>query len=97
MKNRESGNVSEKSENSNSRNSKKDQNIVNQQDQKNLVNPQQQLHEQDQPSGDFVSEREMSRESQEAPDANPREPGTSRSDEKNKGTSAKNSKEKFQK
>jgi hypothetical protein len=79
-----------KSSSTQSKNPKKDH-IVNEQEQQHAINPQQELHEQDRPSGDYVSEREMSRKSQDKPD-------TESGDKKkiNSGTNAEKQKEKFE-
>jgi hypothetical protein len=76
-----------------SNNPKNDKNIVNEQEQQNVVNPQQELHEQDRPSGDYVSEREMSRQSQEKPDT---ESGNNSKKKTNSVTNAEQQKEKFE-
>lgn len=91
MKDKKSENKSSSSE---SKNPKKDEHIVNEQEQQKTVNPQQELHEQDSPSGDYVSEREMSRQSQEKPDT---ERGINTGKNKiNSGTNAEKQKEKFE-
>lgn len=94
--------MKDKSENKSSStraNPKRDEHIVNEQEQQNAINPQQELHEQDRPSGDYVSEREMSRQSQEKGD---RESGVNNNtnnyntQKTNAGTNAENEKEKFE-
>jgi len=88
-----------KSSSDRSNNPKKDKNIVNEQEQQNVVNPQQELHEQDRPSGDYVSEREMSRESQEKADTDRSTIDKTKNydtNETNSGTNAENTKEKFE-
>jgi len=47
------------------KNPKEDTTIVNEQEQQKVINSEQELHEQDRPSGDYVSEREMNNQSQE--------------------------------
>jgi hypothetical protein len=47
------------------KNPKEDTTIVNEQEQQKVINSEQELHEQDHPSGDYVSEREMNNQSQE--------------------------------
>jgi hypothetical protein len=95
MKDKKSQN---KSSSSQLKNPKKDSNIVNEQEQQNAINPQQELHEQDRPSGDYVSEREMSRQSQDKGDResglnnNTRNYGT----KTDPGTNAEKQKEKFE-
>ena len=46
-------------------NPREDTSIVNEQEQQKVINSEQELHEQDRPSGDYVSEREMNSGSQE--------------------------------
>jgi len=90
MKDKKSEN---KSSSVQSKNPKKDERIVNEQEQQNAINPQQELHEQDRPSGDYVSEREMSRQSQEKPDT---ESGNNSKKKTNSVTNAEQQKEKFE-
>jgi hypothetical protein len=47
------------------KNPKEDTTIVNEQEQQKVINSELELHEQDRPSGDYVSEREMNNQSQE--------------------------------
>jgi hypothetical protein len=47
------------------KNPKEDTTIVNEQEQQKVINSEQELHEQDRPSGDYVSEREMNNQPQE--------------------------------
>jgi len=91
MKDKKSEN---KSSSTQSKNPKKKDHIVNEQEQQNAINPQQELHEQDRPSGDYVSEREMSRQSQEKGDT---ESGiTNNVNKTNSGTNVETQKEKFE-
>jgi hypothetical protein len=99
MKEQKSEKSSGKNKSSSDRsNNPKEKNIVNEQEQQNVVNPQQELHEQDRPSGDYVSEREMSRESQEKADTDRSTIDKTKNydtNEMNSGTNAENAKEKF--
>jgi hypothetical protein len=99
MKDEKSGQDPGKNKDASSRSNPKQENIVNEQEQQHPVNQQQELHEQDRPSGDYVSEREMSRESQEKADTE--QPEDAKSKDLNKKqtaseTNAENAKEDFQ-